>query len=229
MNFIITGASRGLGEEFAKFASQFGGIVGIIASNQQKLKAVAEKLQNCDVITYTCDFTNQDEIEALVSELQSDFEKVDVLINNVGAFEIGDLDSTPLDQVNKMLSINFKAAFCITQSFLSQFKSQKKGVIINIGSIVTEHPRKDISAYTISKFALQGYTKVLTDDLKDYGVKVTEIIPGSINTSSWDGIEAPKKDFVQPKDIIDAVKIVLKSSSGANFEQLIIRPTNRNF
>jgi len=229
MNFIITGASRGLGQEFANFASEFGGIVGIIASNHEKLKSVAENLKNCSVITYKCDFSNQEEIDALVSELQSDFKKVDVLINNVGAFETGNLESTSLEQINKMLSINFKAAFCITQSFLSQFKTQKKGAIINIGSIVTEHPRKDISAYTISKFALQGYTKVLTDDLKDYGVKVTEIIPGSINTSSWEGIEAPKKDFIQPKDIVGAVELVLKSSLGSNFEQLIVRPTNRNF
>jgi short-subunit dehydrogenase len=229
MNFIITGASRGLGEEFAKFASQFGGTIGIIASNQGKLKTVASKLKNCNVITYACDFTNEEDVVALVSELQSDFENVDVIVNNVGSFEIGDLESTTWKQVNKMLSINFKAAFCITQSFLSKFKSKKNGVIINIGSIVTEFPRNDISAYTISKFALQGYTKVLTDDLKDYGVKVTEIIPGSINTSSWDGIEAPKGDFVQSKDIIDAVEMVIKSSSGANFEQIVIRPTNRNY
>ena len=56
-----------------------------------------------------------------------------------------------------------------------------------------------------------------------------EIIPGSIKTSSWDGIEAPKEDFVQPKDIVSAVDMVINSSKGANFEQIIVRPTNRNF
>ena len=76
MNFIITGASRGLGQEFANFASEFGGIIGIIASNQEKLKAVAGNLKNCSVITYTCDFSSQEEIDTLVSELQSDFKKV---------------------------------------------------------------------------------------------------------------------------------------------------------
>jgi NADP-dependent 3-hydroxy acid dehydrogenase YdfG len=65
--------------------------------------------------------------------------------------------------------------------------------------------------------------------LKDYGVKVTEVIPGSINTSSWDGIDAPKQDFVQPNDIVNTVKMVINSSKGANFEQIIVRPTNRNF
>tara|TARA_B100001769_G_C21979559_1_gene526721 strand:+ start:103 stop:792 length:690 start_codon:yes stop_codon:yes gene_type:complete len=229
MNFIITGASKGLGKEFARFASKFGGTIGIIASNQERLKNTAEELKDCSVITYTCDFTDSEAIKALTNELKSDFKQINVVINNVGAFEMGTLEETDIEQVNRMLAINFKAAFSITQSFLTVFKSQKHGNIINIGSIVTEQPRKDISAYTISKFALQGYTKVLTDELKDFGIKVTEIIPGSINTSSWDGIEAPKEEFVQTKDIVDAIEMILKSSIGANFEQIIVRPTNRNY
>ena len=229
MNFIISGASRGLGAEFAKFASQFGGTVGIIASNQEKLKQVAAELENCSVITYACDFTIPESVDALVSELKSDFPKIDVLINNVGSFEIGELADTQLEQVERMLDINFKAAFSITQEFLASFKAQKHGAIINIGSIITESPRKDIAAYTISKFALKGYTKMLCDELKDFGVKVCEVIPGSINTSSWDGIEAPKEDVVQPSDIVSTVEMVLNSSKEANFEQIIVRPTNRNF
>ncbi len=229
MNFIITGASKGLGKEFAKFASKFGGTIGIIASSQKRLKDVAEDLKNCNVITYTCDFTDSDAVDALTHELRDDFKQIDVLINNVGAFEMGTLDEIDIEQVNRMLAINFKAAFSITQNFLTVFKSQKSGTIINIGSIVTEQPRKDTSAYTISKFALHGYTKLITEELKDFGVKVTEIIPGSINTSSWDGIEAPKEEFVQSKDIVDAIEMILKSSLGTNFEQIIVRPTNRNY
>ena len=230
MNFIITGASRGLGAEFAKFASKFGGTVGIIASNQERLKLIADQLGSCNVITYACDFTKQDSVDALANELKFDFPKVDVLINNVGYFEMGNLEDTTIKDVEKMLDINFKSAFSITQKFLPSFKAQKQGIIVNIGSIITETPRKDFAAaYTISKFALQGYTKLLCDELKDFGVKVTEVIPGSINTSSWDEIDAPKKEFVQPSDIVSAVEMLINSSKGANFEKIVVRPTNRNF
>tara|TARA_B100001094_G_C18092341_1_gene751109 strand:+ start:143 stop:835 length:693 start_codon:yes stop_codon:yes gene_type:complete len=230
MNFIITGASRGLGKAFAKFASQFGGTIGLVATNQKKLKDLANELSGCNVITYVCDFTEPTSVEALVKELQSDFPKIDVIINNVGYFEMGILDDATMENVDKMLNINFKSAFSVTQGFLSVFKKQKDGLIVNIGSIVTENPKKDFAAaYTISKFALQGYTKILCDELKDFGVKVTEIIPGSINTSSWDEIEAPKEDFVQPKDIVSATEMIMNASHGANFEQIIVRPTNRNF
>ena len=190
MNFIITGASRGLGEEFAKLASEFGGIVGIIASNQEKLKAVAENLKNCSVITYTCDFTNQEEVDALILELQSDFKKIDVLINNVGSFETGDLESTSLKQVNKMLSINFKAAFSITQSFLSQFKAQKKGVIINISSIyglvgpdqrIYGKSRLNSPAfYSATKGALVNLTRYLAAYWHQKNIRVNTLTLGGV-------------------------------------------------
>ena len=156
MNFIITGACRGLGAEFAKFASKFGGTMGLIATNQESLKSIASNLKGFSVITYACDFTEPDSVDALVEELWADF-----IINNVGSFELGELENTTMKQVDKMLDINFKAAFSITQKFLGEFKKNKTGFIFNIGYIITESPRKDISAFTISKFVLQGCTKVL--------------------------------------------------------------------
>lgn len=230
MNFIITGASRGLGKAFAKYASRLGGTVGIIATNQKLLKDLSNELKGCHVITYVCDFTEPSAVEALVKELQMDFPKIDVIINNVGAFEMGNLNETTLEDIDKMLAINFKASFSITQGFLSTLKRQQKGLIVNIGSIVTEEPKKDFAAaYTISKFTLQGYTKLLCDELKDFGVQVTEIIPGSINTSSWDGIDVPREQLIQSADIVNILNMVINSSKGTNFEQFIVRPTNRNF
>jgi short-subunit dehydrogenase len=229
MNFIITGGSRGLGFEIAEMAKSFNGKIALIAKDQDRLNKAKAELAYENVNTYSCDFSIPREIEKLITQLKKDFKSVDVLINNVGSFEVGELSTTKIKQVEKLLNVNFKATFNITQAYLNDFKNQQSGSIINIGSIVTEQPRKDIAAYTISKFALQGYTKLLCDELKDYGVKVTEVIPGSINTSSWDGIDAPKQDFVQPADIVNTIKMVINSSKGANFEQIIVRPTNRNF
>lgn len=228
MNILITGGSRGLGLALAKYSSTLGGKVGIISNNQERLKSVAAEI-DASVETYSCDFSNPDNLIHLLPQIKSDFPNVDIIINNVGYFDMGTLQETELTLVEEMLNINFKAAFLLTQAYLSNFKKQEQGFIFNIGSIVSKFPRKDMAAYTISKFALNGYSKLLTDELKDYNVKVTEIIPGSINTTSWDGIDAPKEDFVQVQDIVDAVHMVINSSKGANFEEILIRPTNRNF
>jgi short-subunit dehydrogenase len=232
MNAIVTGASRGLGLDISKMLASCGFDLFLIAKNQDKLdlvKSQIEKEFDVKVITLSCDFSNGFQTNKLVENLKSNVAQVDVLVNNVGAFEMGELGDTSNDQVERLLKINFEASFKITQAYLEGFKQKGKGNLFNIGSIVTEFPRKDIAAYTISKFALQGYTKMLCDDLKDHGVKVTEIIPGSINTSSWNGLDVPKDEFIQTKDIVDTIEMVINSSKGVNFEQIIIRPTNRNF
>jgi short-subunit dehydrogenase len=232
MNAIVTGASRGLGLSISRMLASRGYNLFLIANNQDRLnilKSQIEKDFDSKITVYSCDLSNGSETSKLVDNLKESINSVDIIVNNVGAFEIGNLSDTPFDQVERLLKINFEAAFKITQAYLVDFKRKGAGNIFNIGSIVTEFPRKDIAAYTISKFALQGYTKMLCDDLKDHGVKVTEVIPGSINTSSWDGLDVPKEDFIQTKDIVDVIEMVINSSKGVNFEQLIIRPTNRNF
>jgi short-subunit dehydrogenase len=232
MYALVTGASRGLGFEISKRLAAKGYDLILVANQLDRLEKVKEELVNAYANTIhviACDLSKQENHNNLLESIQSITTSIDVLINNVGAFEMGGLEDLSIEQIDKLLTINFKSSVAITQHLLPQFKEKRSGAIINIGSIVTEVPRKDIAAYTISKFALKGYTKVLCDDLKDYNVKVTEVVPGSINTSSWDGIDAPKDEFIQTNDIVDAVEMVLNSSKGTNFEEIVIRPTNRNF
>ena len=129
-----------------------------------------------------------------------------------------------------MLNINLKAAFVLSSAILPLLKVNKKGHVFNIGSIVTEIPRADVAAYTISKFALNGFTKVLREELRPYRVKVTEFIPGSINTSSWDGVEdVPKEDFIQPSEVANALWNCYQNTGNCNIEEMIIRPLNKDF
>lgn len=232
MKAIVTGASRGLGLAIARMLASSGFDLFLLAKNEERLQKVKSEIESefkTKVTTFASDFSSGAQTNILVKNLKALLPKVDIIVNNVGAFEIGDMDEVSHDQVQKLFNINFSTTFKITQAYLSEFKNSKAGFIFNIGSIVSEFPRKDIAAYTISKFALNGYTKMICDDLKDYGVKVTEIVPGSINTSSWDGIDAPKEEFIQTKDIVDTIKMIINSSKGVNFEQIIIKPTNRNF
>lgn len=230
MNILISGGSRGLGLHIARWATQFNGNVILLSKNKQNLAKAKSELNYVKTHCFTCDFAEPAEAKVVLEELYTTFPKIDVIINNVGYFAPGAIANCSLAEVEHMLNINFKAAFAITQPYLPYLKAQKSGAIINVGSIVTQNPKKDFAAaYTISKFALQGYTKMLADEMKDFNVKVSEIIPGSINTSSWDGIEAPKEQFIQPDDIVAMIDVVIKSSKGANFEQIIVRPTNRAF
>ncbi|MFT6746948.1 MAG: 3-oxoacyl-[acyl-carrier protein] reductase [Glaciecola sp.] len=230
---LITGASRGLGKALAVFFADKGFDLHLVARNSELLNEVKSELENqfsVDVNVYPCDFSNPKNTEKLAVKLSSTIQQLDMLINNAGVFEMGILEESSSEQVQKLLNINLMGAFNLSKVFIPMFKKQGKGHVFNIGSIVTEHPRKDIAAYTISKFALKGLTETLRDELKDFQVKVTELIPGSINTSSWDGIDnIPKQDFIQTEELVQAIWMCFNNTIASNIETLTIRPLNRNF
>ena len=89
---------------------------------------------------------------------------------------------------------------------------------------LSKKTRKRAVSYSISKHALYTYTKLLRDDLRNFNVKVTAILPGSTNTSSWDGLDAPVKDFVQPEDVANGVLMAIQSNGMV--EELEIKPIN---
>ena len=233
MNAVITGASKGLGKELAYFLAAKGFNLHLIARSRDLLDNLKSELEagfKITVTCHTCDFSNSASTSALGNLLRSELSSIDLLVNNVGAFEFGTLEFSSVEQLQKLLQINVSAAYSITTALIPLFKQQQKGHIFNIGSIVTQTPRKDVAAYTISKYALHGFTKVLCDEMKDDKVKVTELVPGSINTSSWDGVDdVPKKDFIQPQELIDSIWMCYNNTSASNIEQITIRPLNRDF
>lgn len=233
MHAIITGASRGLGKALAVFFAGKGFNLELIAKNSAPLEVIKRTLEgdySVSVNVHACDFSNPNDSKDLANKLSKHIDKLDLLINNVGLFETGFLEQSNSQQLERLLNINLLGAFNLSQAFIPLWKKQKRGHVINIGSIVTELPRKDIAAYTISKFALKGLTVTLCDELKDHQVKVTEIIPGSINTSSWDGVEGvPKQDFIQTQELVNAVWMCFDQTAASNIESIIIRPLNRDF
>jgi short-subunit dehydrogenase len=108
-------------------------------------------------------------------------------------------------------------------------RQQKKGHIFNICSVAAKNARKDAPSYSISKYALKGLNDVLREEMRQYNVKVTAIYPGSVNTASWDGIDAPVDTFVQPEDVASVVINALQFSSGALAEELVVTPLDTNY
>ncbi len=233
MNAIITGASRGLGKNIALFLAEQKFNLFLVASNAEKLldlQSEITKKHGVKVSVFPCDLNNTLQTQVLCEKLKKEVTSLNILVNNVGVFEMGTLEESPIEQLQKMLRINLEASYLISNTFVPLLKKQQKGHVFNIGSIVSKLPKTDAVAYSISKIALHGFTQLLREELKDSKVKVTEIIPGSINTSSWDGVEGvPKQDFIQASDIINAIWMSYQSNPSVNVEEMIIRPLNKNF
>lgn len=179
---VVTGASSGLGVQFAKALANAGADVAIIARREERLKAVKKEIEeefNVRVEYYTLDLSEFEKIEKVVSEIESDFGKIDILVNNAGlAIGVTAID-TPIEDWKKMIDIDLNAVFFMAREVAKVMKKNNYGRIINIGSV---HSRVSldvgmISAYVTSKFGVRGLTTTLAGEWAKYGITCNAIGP----------------------------------------------------
>ena len=149
---------------------------------------------------------------------------VDILVNNAGFFTPGLVTEEPEGALESMINSNVYSAYYTTRGLVGQMKLNRSGHIFNMCSIASITAYPNGGSYAISKFALLGFSKVLREELKGHGIRVTAILPGATRTASWDGVELPDERFIKPEDVADAVYAAYALSGRSVIEELIIRP-----
>lgn len=231
MKAVITGATRGVGKALAIMLAQEGCGLTLCSRNLSDLEELKLELEtnfNIPIFIYQADLSIKEDALLFSKTIIEKFNKIDVLVNNIGKYNIGKLTDNDSD-LELMLNTNLNSAYYITKHIAANMGNNNSGHIFNICSVLSFSPRVDAATYTISKHALKGFNDVLREEMREHNVKVTAIYPGSINTSSWEGIIAPKEKFVQPKDIAETVKTCLHISKNANIEEIVIKPIDKNY
>jgi 3-oxoacyl-[acyl-carrier protein] reductase len=215
-NAIITGSSKGLGKSIATALAEEGYNLWLSARSEKELQGTAAEIKKehaVDIKTHRVNFGDTEAVSNYAALLAKECPSVDVLVNNVGTYQPDSVEDG-LSHLEAQLSINFSSAVAVTQALVPTFIKQKNGHIFTICSVVNRQPRASAASYTISKFALHAYHKVLHSSLLPHWVKVTAFFPSSINTSSWEGSDAPLDDFVQPDDIASLITTILRMKRG---------------
>lgn len=229
---LITGATKGMGKAIALALAVEGYDLVICARSLEDLQGVEVEIQKINpsvkVFLKACDFSISKEVEELAEWVEKHFPVLDVLVNNVGIYERVSLLKEGPNVLNDHMQVNLNTPHYLSSHFGRIMRDAGKGHIFNITSIASREPVAAAGSYTITKFALSGLTKVLREELRSYGVKVTEIIPGATLTSSWKGTDIPYEQFVWPEDVAKVVVACLSLSSGANIEEVVIKPV-KNF
>ena len=229
---LITGATKGMGRTIAEKLAQSGYNLLLIARDNQALEALKGKLETLHVginVAYlTCDFSKHEQVSTLITTIENLATDVDILVNNVGIFKPASiLDESDAD-FNQQMQINYYTPHLLSRAIGRRMRQNRHGHIFNISSIASREPVSSAGTYTVTKFAVRGLTHVLRDELKPYDVKVTEIIPGSTLTSSWEGTEVPADEFILATDIAEAIVTCLRMSKGANVDEIVIKPKYGN-
>ena len=228
MNVVITGGSKGFGKAIGeKFASN-GHNLYLCSRNVVALyQTVDEILTAFPEITIKAkpfDLSIKEQAKECGQWLLSLGIKIDVLVNNAGSFLPGSVHNEEDGFLEKMLEVNLYSAYHLTRVLLPSMMSQKTGHIFNMCSIASLQAYRNGGAYSISKFALAGFSKNLREEMKTHGIKVTTVYPGAAMTDSWAGSGIDPKRIMEASDIAELIYTSTQLSPQACPEDIILRP-----
>ena len=152
------------------------------------------------------------------------FDKIDILVNNAGVFLPGKITEEEDGVLEKTMNTNLFSAYHLTRKLVPNFLQPNDGYIFNMCSVASMKAYENGGSYSISKFALLGFSKTLREELKTYNIKVTSILPGATLTDSWSGTDLPESRFSKPEDIAELVYTITQLSKFSVVEDIVIRP-----
>lgn len=225
---VITGGSKGIGKAILlKFAANGFDVVTCARkeADLQKMQQEVNLLYPEIAFLYTvADLSQRKGAEHFVSFVQNLGRTTTVLVNNAGYYLPGQVHNEPEGQLVDMVNANLYSAYHVTRGLVPKMIDAKQGHVFTICSVASIVPYVNGGSYCVSKFALLGFTKVLREELKPFGVRVTAVLPGATLTDSWAGVDLPEDRFISPEDIADAVFGAYSLSKRTVIEELIIRP-----
>jgi 3-oxoacyl-[acyl-carrier protein] reductase len=224
---IVTGASKGIGRGIATVLGKSGFEVGLLARSEDLLREVEAEIVAAGgrAAVAPCDLRDavatQDAIERLIGEMEG----AGALINNAGLVIRKDIFSLSLEEWRSLLETNVSGIFHATRAVLPHLKGRGGGHIVNVSSISGRLPLAGGSAYAATKYAVTGFSESLFLEVRNHGIKVTTIFPGSVATRSHR--EEPREEELwklRPEEVGEACRDLLRTAPGNCISRLEIRP-----
>jgi len=226
-HIIITGASKGIGKAIAEQFAANGHSLYLCSRGGPALYKTMEELQTrfpaASIHAKTADLSNRTEAIGFGNWCLS-FAVPDILVNNAGLFEPGSVYNEPEGLLESQLATNLYSAYHLSRTVLPKMIERKAGHIFNICSIASLHAYANGGAYSISKFALFGFSKNLREEMKPHGIKVTSVHPGAVLTDSWGNYDNSSGRIMEATDIAQLVYAASLLSAQACVEEIVIRP-----
>lgn len=226
-SILVTGGTKGIGKAILNRFAAEGFDLFTCARNQQDLQHLAAEFQadfpGQKLLAFPADLSKKEEVTAFTEAVKQEVIP-DIIINNTGIFLPGSIHNEPEGNFEKTMFTNLFSAYYLTRAFTAEMINRKSGHIFSMGSIAGLTAYANGGSYAISKWAMLGFTKCLREELKDYHIKVTSILPGATFTSSWEGVDIPIERFMKVEDIAETVWAAYNLSPYSVVEEIVIRP-----
>lgn len=227
MNVVITGASKGIGKSIAEHFAAEGANLFLCSRHMDATMQWQQDLMKrygISISAFNADLGSADGATAFGEQLLKATDKIDVLVNNTGTYEPGSIYNEPAGQLEKMLNVNLLSAYHLSRVLIPAMISKRSGHIFNICSIAALQAYPNGGSYSISKWALAGFSANLREEMKLFNIKVTTVHPGATYTSSWDGSGVEPSRIMEVEDVAKMIVAASKLSPQACVEEIVLRP-----
>jgi NAD(P)-dependent dehydrogenase (short-subunit alcohol dehydrogenase family) len=222
---IVTGGTRGIGRGIAEALIREDLSVCISARSQSEIdKAIRELGDNA--FGFVCDVRDYEQVKSLMAYTIKELGGLDILVNNAGIGMFETVEETSVEDFRAVLETNLFGVFYCCHEAIPEMRRRGGGYIINISSLAGANPHPRMAAYNASKFGLNGFSEALMQEVRHDGIKVSYIMPGSVNTEF--GGDSPNDDKswqLTPQDIARVVVDLLHHDDRALPSRVEIRPS----
>lgn len=227
---LITGASSGIGKATALAFGQAGIPLVLVSRSPDRLEATAAEVRKLGVAvqTYAVDLLQVEQVKAKMEAIAAQH-PIDILVNNAGMGYTGEVLTTPLDDWQRVMTLNLTSVLLCIQAILPGMRDRQQGTIVNIASIAAHQAFPGWGAYTVSKAGLVALSKTLAAEERPHGVRVVSLSPGAVNTPIWD-TDTVQADFdrtkmLTPEIVAQTILHTVLLPDQAVIEELTLMPT----
>ena len=225
---VVTGAGRGIGRAIAVELGQLGAKVVLAARSRTELEATA-RLIGSSASVIPADVRKKQELERLFEQVTTTIGPVDILVNAAGVGIFGRVVDFKDEDFDTLIETNLRSIFFACRFLLPSMIERKTGHIVNIASIAGKVGSATRAVYCASKFGVVGFTESLAEEVREHGIRVSLICPGSTDTrfSPTETAGKARDRMLRPEDIAHAVRAIVTQEPNSFISEIILRPTRK--
>jgi len=226
---LVTGGNRGIGKAIASRLAALGAAVAICGRDSQTLATTARELQAVGTPIYSqrADVTKSSDVDALIEETETALGAIAILVNNAGMGLFGTVQEKTEQEWDTLMNTNLKSVFLVSRKVIPGMIQRKAGDIINISSLAGKSTFAGGGIYCASKWALQGLSGCMAEDLRNFGIRVSTVCPGSVATEFSGRGPKDASKVLTAQDVAHAVAMIATQGPQSFLSEVQLRPLTK--